>query len=441
MKKLFTLSLVIILTLSAFAQAPQKMSYQCVVRNASGVLVTNQSVGIRIRILQGSATGAIVYKETYSPNPQTNANGLVIIEIGGGFPIIGTFSAINWADGPYFLETETDPTGGTNYTILGTSQLLSVPYAFYAKEAGNGFSGNYDDLTNIPTIFNSDWANITGKPTTIAGYGITDAVNTTGNQTIAGNKTFTGTINTSSHNITNVANPVNAQDAATKAYVDALEGQIIMLKNTLKAGGIVMDIDGNPYNTVVIGTQTWMAENLKTTKYKDGTSILLITDNSVWANLSTSAYCWPKNDITNKATYGALYNAYAVNTSKLCPSGWHVPSHEEWHTLVINFDPNADLSGILNSIAGGKLKEIGTTHWLSPNTGADNESGFSALPGGARYSNGTIEQIGGYAYFWSSTASDTECNWSYFLSYNNALISWGGGSYLCGMFIRCLKDN
>lgn len=130
MKKLFTLSLVIILTLSAFTQSPEKMSYQCVVRNASGVLLTNQSVGIRISILHETSTGTVVYAETQTPT--TNANGLVSIEIGGG---IG-FDAINWANGPYFLETETDPTGGTNYTIVGTSQLLSVPYALYAKSSG-----------------------------------------------------------------------------------------------------------------------------------------------------------------------------------------------------------------------------------------------------------------------------------------------------------------
>jgi hypothetical protein len=224
MKKLFTQLMVISITFSLFAQPPQKMSYQCVVRNSTDALVTNQSVAIRISILQGTISGTAVYQEAYNPNPQTNANGLLSLEIGSGLAITGTFSEIDWSSGPYFLKTETDPAGGTNYTIIGTSQLLSVPYAMYAKTAGNSFSGNYydltnkpilfsgnyydltnipilfdgtwgsltgkpilaavstsgnyNDLTNKPTLFNGSWANLSGKPTSLAGYGITDGIST-----------------------------------------------------------------------------------------------------------------------------------------------------------------------------------------------------------------------------------------------------------------------
>jgi hypothetical protein len=136
------------------AQAPQKMSYQCVVRNSSGGLIINQNVGIQISILQGTPSGTVIYQETYSPNPQTNANGLVTIEIGGGSPITGIFSSINWESGPYYLKTETDPAGGTNYTIFGTSQLLSVPYALYTKTAG---TANYNSLSNLPTLNITNW--------------------------------------------------------------------------------------------------------------------------------------------------------------------------------------------------------------------------------------------------------------------------------------------
>jgi hypothetical protein len=149
MKRLFTLPMVILLTFSLFSQAPQKMSYQAVIRDAGNNLVTSHAVGMRISILQGSATGTEIYKEIYNPNPQTNANGLVSIEIGGGIPLTGTFSTINWAAGPFFLKTETDPTGGTNYTITGTSQLLSVPYALYSATAQ---TADYNNLTNQPNL-------------------------------------------------------------------------------------------------------------------------------------------------------------------------------------------------------------------------------------------------------------------------------------------------
>lgn len=135
MKKLFTVLSVVLLTTMIWAQSPQKMSYQAVVRDLSNNLIKEQPVGMKISILQGSVSGTPVYVEIYNPNPNTNANGLVTIEIGGGIPITGTFASINWSNAPYFLKSEIDPTGGTNYTIAGVSQLLSVPYALHAKTA------------------------------------------------------------------------------------------------------------------------------------------------------------------------------------------------------------------------------------------------------------------------------------------------------------------
>lgn len=162
--------------------------------------------------------------------------------------------------------------------------------------------------------------------------------------------------------------------------------------------GTVTDSDGNVYNTVTIGTQVWMAENLRTTKYKDNTAIPLVTDNTAWTNLSTPGYCWYNNDAaTNKSTYGALYNWYTVNTGKLCPTGWHVPTDAEWSTLT------TCLGGV--GVAGGKLKEAGTSHWMSPNVGATNETGFTALPSGYRYAGGTFEYNGLGGWWWSSTES------------------------------------
>lgn len=131
MKQIITICAAIITTASVFAQAPNKMSYQAVIRNSSNALVSNQSVGMRISILQDSINGSAVYTETQVPT--TNINGLASLEIGGGVVVSGTFSSIDWANGPYFVKTETDPAGGTSYSITGTSQLLSVPYSLYAK--------------------------------------------------------------------------------------------------------------------------------------------------------------------------------------------------------------------------------------------------------------------------------------------------------------------
>ena len=154
MKKLITLFVIIALPICVFTQSPDKMSYQCVVRNTTGGLVTNHAIGMKISILQGSASGTVVFSETYSPAPQTNANGLVTVEIGSGTPVTGTFTGINWAAGPYYLKTETDPTGGTSYTISGTSQLLSVPYAIYSKTAQ---TADYNSLSNLPTLNINNW--------------------------------------------------------------------------------------------------------------------------------------------------------------------------------------------------------------------------------------------------------------------------------------------
>ena len=154
MKNLFTyLSALFIMTIMAIpqlvnAQAPEKMSYQAVVRNASNALVTNTGVGMKVSILQGSAVGAELYKELYNPNPMTNANGLVSLEIGTGLPLTGTFNAIDWSAGPHFIKIETDPAGGTNYTAVSTSQLMSVPFALYANKSGS--TTKFSALNTLP---------------------------------------------------------------------------------------------------------------------------------------------------------------------------------------------------------------------------------------------------------------------------------------------------
>ena len=202
----------------------------------------------------------------------------------------------------------------------------------------------------------------------------------------------------------------------------------------------VKDIDGNGYKTVTIGKQVWMAENLKTTKYNDGKTIPLVTDEKSWEVLTTPAYCWYNNDATaNKNKYGALYNWYTVNTKKLCPNGWHVPTDAEW-TILTTY-----LGG--ESVAGGKLKETGTSHWESPNTGATNKSGFTALPGGFRNHDGTFGDFGSYVLifrsngcWWSSTEQSDFS--AYYRRLYNTLISVyrSPSDKHFGYSVRCLKD-
>ena len=139
MRKIYYLALLLFVCISASSQSQNNMSYQAVIRNSSNNLITNQAVGMRISILQGSAVGTEVYVETQ--NPTSNINGLVTLEIGNGTPTLGTYNGINWANGPYFVKTETDPTGGNSYTVVGVSQLMSVPYALYALNSGSSIAG------------------------------------------------------------------------------------------------------------------------------------------------------------------------------------------------------------------------------------------------------------------------------------------------------------
>lgn len=195
----------------------------------------------------------------------------------------------------------------------------------------------------------------------------------------------------------------------------------------------VTDIDGNGYSTVTIGTQIWMAENLKTTKYNDGTVIPLVTDEGAWAELITPGISWYDNNIDNKNTYGALYNWFTVNTGKLCPTGWHVPSDAEWTTLTTY------LGG--QSVAGGKLMETGRSHWKSPNSGATNTSGFTALPGGTRYSqDGSFHYLGEHGFWWSFTEASASHAWFRSIYSNGSSIDPGNVPKHNGFSVRCLGD-
>jgi uncharacterized protein (TIGR02145 family) len=195
----------------------------------------------------------------------------------------------------------------------------------------------------------------------------------------------------------------------------------------------VTDIDGNVYRTVTIGTQVWMAENLKVTHYRNGDAIPNVTVPAAWGELTSGAYCNYDNDTAQAADYGRLYNWFAVDDSRnIAPIGWHVPTDAEWQALV-NY-----LGG--DAIAGGKMKETGTEHWVSPNTGATNESGFCALPGGDRSGSGHYYDINDLAYFWSSTDSSSFHVWTRALDCNNSAVGRPYSDVQDGLSIRCVKD-
>jgi len=224
-------------------------------------------------------------------------------------------------------------------------------------------------------------------------------------------------------------------------YSLAIMGVFLLLTSSCKKAddnnnpATVTDIDGNVYHTVTIGTQVWLAENLKTTKFNDGSSIPLLTKNAARTDLTTPEYWWYNNDsATYDNPYGKLYNWYAVNDGRdLCPTGWHVPTDAEWTTLT-------DYLGGL-TVAGGKLKETGFIHWSNGNVGATNESGFTALPGGDRDINGSFNRIGLNGRWWSSSMyGSTGKAWYREMGGNHAGVIQANSSPDDGYSVRCIGD-
>jgi uncharacterized protein (TIGR02145 family) len=210
--------------------------------------------------------------------------------------------------------------------------------------------------------------------------------------------------------------------------------------------GSMTDQDGNLYKTIIIGTQEWMAENLKASHYGNGDLIPLETDPATWSSLNTGATCWYNNDsAAYDCPYGKLYNWYVTADSRnVCPTGWHVPEIGEWYMLSMQLDTAADTSCVActhSFIAGGKMKSVGNYFWISPNYNADNSSGFSGLPCGARsYLNGIFGLIGYNSGWWTSTELNLGDARLLSLTYNNGNISGGANPKGNGFSIRCVRD-
>jgi len=194
----------------------------------------------------------------------------------------------------------------------------------------------------------------------------------------------------------------------------------------------VKDIDGNIYHTVTIGHVVWMVENLRTTRLKNGTAIPLVTDSFAWISLKSPGYCWyDNNQALYRETYGALYNWYAVNSGKICPKGWHVPTENDWYSIAC-YIAEEDL-------IGGKLKEKGTAHWISPNEGATNEFGFTVLPGGFRGS--AFEGLGLCTFLWSAVENDAMKSYCTGFTFNSSKLYTAEIAKSTGVYIRCVMDE
>jgi uncharacterized protein (TIGR02145 family) len=261
---------------------------------------------------------------------------------------------------------------------------------------------------------------------------------TNNNPTIANDKTTDGS---SAGNFTSNLTGLNSNTTyyvrayATNSIGTAYGNEISFTTTGLANCGTVTDVDGNVYHTVTIGTQCWMVENLKTTHYRNGAEILTAPDSQTWDAFTKGAYCYYNNDSKNNNPYGKLYNWYAVNNSdNIAPAGWHVPTKDEWITLI------TFLNGKYS--AGGPLKDL--LYWSTPNVGATNSSGFSALPGGYRFAHGNFDNLSLIGYYWASTedsgVSGGVAGDEIHLYHSYIEVDISSGFKYNGYSVRCVKD-
>jgi hypothetical protein len=361
MKRLITLVAAILMTASVWAQSPEKMSYQAVVRNSSDALVATQALGMQISILQGGATGTPVYVETQTPT--TNANGLVTIEIGTGTLVSGDFTTIDWANDTYFIQTETDPTGGTTYTITGTSQLMSVPYALHSKTADNIVGG----ITETDPIYTaSEAANITAADiTNLSNLSGTN----TGDQTIirtgttvklTNGGTFTDSVNTytAGTNITiSASNVISATGGSSLHYVGELFG-----------GGIVFYVYNNGANGLIASLDD--LDGGSGVAWSGNTSTLIgATAQSFYDGAANTTAMVTQDATPNKA--GTLCDSYTGGSQ----TDWYLPASWELNLLYNSaFSINTILENDGNGTTNGfNIENVAPTYgryWSSTEFGS-----------------------------------------------------------------------
>jgi uncharacterized protein (TIGR02145 family) len=432
------------------AEIPALTAPSIITTSVSMITTTTAEAEGNVTSSGGTTITDIGFCWSTSPNPAISSNKTS--NVTGIYAFTGSITGL-MADTKYYIRAYATNSAGTSYgneVAFTTSQIIKS--------------------TTIPTLTTADVTSITST-SAISGGNITDdgggdiivkgiSWNTipdwniySYDETIYGNGPGSGSFVSYLSNLSPgttyyvKAYAVNDKGIAfgstlsfTTDATDAPDAISIIFNPDLTYGS-VSDMDGNFYKTIQIGNQTWMAENLKTTKYNDGSLLPNVTDNTYWGNLTTGGYSWYNNSASSyKDTYGALYNWYAVTDArKLCPAGWRVPTVGDWITLQMY------LGGALYS--GSKLKEAGTTHWLSPNVQATNETGFTGLPGGSRliqdigsnsaYSFGLIGSSGNW---WSATGFGYGEASSWVLSTSGTYFESASNFLNDGNSVRCIRN-
>jgi uncharacterized protein (TIGR02145 family) len=403
MRLIFSLQFILISALG-LSQSPALMPYQAIARGVGGQPLINTAVSARFTVHDGSASGTNVWQEVQTVT--TNWQGLFTAHLGSVTPLNG----VNWPQGDKFMQVELNT--GSGFVDMGTQQMVSVPYALHTEGISYSVSQEGDTL-------------YLGEGAYVIIPGISAANYTGGGNGGDGGGGSAGTSTGTTAQTCGVSNVVNS----TLTY------------------NSVIDQEGNIYKTIVIGSREWMAENLKTTTYRNGDPIATDLTAAQWSATTTGAWGIYPNTPSLECPYGKLYNYYACTDSRqLCPTGWHVPSDTEWSTLINIFDAGAQGGDNWSNFAGGPLKSTGTTQagtgfWNGPNTGATNVSGFSGLPGGYILTSGSYANLTLNGYFWTSTESSASNGYARSLYHDpGAIIRTANFGKRTGMSVRCIRD-
>jgi len=451
-------------TSSTYSAQNENTSYSMLLNNTS-TLLTEQSYlimnyGLSVRCLKGNALINLDTLPVLSTSNITKimsnaatAGGKILST--GGTNIISRGVCWSTSSTPTILDKKTvdgSGTGSFTSTITGLSQNTIYYVRAYATNSVGTYYGNELNFTTLqmalPVLTTTSYSGVSynsaysgGTISSDGGVTITSlgvcwstapdpTVDDSKTQIVFGGASFISILSGLSANTIYYIRAYATNNTGT-AYGSQY---FIQTKKLPEYGLTIKDFDNNEYKTVVIGSQTWMAENLRTTTLNDGTSIPLVSINNVWYNLKSPGLCWYNdNSLDYKNTYGALYNGYAAVSGKLCPTGWHVPTDVEWNSLATY------LGG--TDIAANKIMEIGP-YWTYFNTSADNSSGFSALPAGNRSNDGIYTYIGSYGTWWSSTSfSLPEWYQSWGIACGSPYMSRSQFQANFGFSVRCLKNN